>query len=55
MTKTEKTVYCDFCSKSQNEVIGLVAGPKDRHICNECVDLCVEVLQPAVDAAKDSK
>jgi imidazolonepropionase len=34
---------CNFCGKSEDEVRNLVAGPKSVAICNECVDLCVEI------------
>lgn len=36
-------VYCSFCGKSQDEVDKIVAGP-DVYICNECVDLCKEII-----------
>ena len=35
---------CSFCNKSQYEVPKLIAGP-DGFICNECVMLCLEILQ----------
>ena len=34
---------CSFCSKSQNEVKKLIAGPT-VFICNECVELCHEII-----------
>lgn len=34
---------CSFCGKSQHEVKKLIAGPS-VFICNECVDLCNEIL-----------
>ena len=34
---------CSFCGKSQEEVKKLVAGP-DVYICDECIDLCNEIL-----------
>ncbi len=34
---------CSFCSKSQNQVKKLIAGP-GVYICNECVDLCNEII-----------
>jgi ATP-dependent protease Clp ATPase subunit len=43
MPKPSPTLYCSFCGKSQHEVRKLIAGPK-VHICNECVDSCIEVL-----------
>ena len=34
---------CSFCGKSQGEVGQLISGPK-VYICNECVNLCNEIL-----------
>jgi ATP-dependent Clp protease ATP-binding subunit ClpX len=39
-----KTVYCSFCFKSQHEVKRLISGPFSIFICDECVDLCNEVI-----------
>jgi AraC-like DNA-binding protein len=36
-------VKCSFCGKSQRQVGKLIAGP-GVYICNECVALCVEIL-----------
>ncbi|NPA91550.1 MAG: ATP-dependent Clp protease ATP-binding subunit ClpX [Chloroflexi bacterium] len=35
---------CSFCQRSQDEVRRLIAGPDDVYICDECVELCVEIL-----------
>lgn len=39
----DTTPSCSFCGKSQHEVQFLIAGPK-AHICNECVDLCQDII-----------
>jgi epoxyqueuosine reductase QueG len=39
-----KTLYCSFCFKSQHEVRKLIAGPASIFICDECVDICNEVI-----------
>ena len=39
----EKLHQCSFCSKSQDEVKKIIAGP-NVYICNECIDLCNEIL-----------
>ena len=39
---------CSFCSKTQNEVRKLIAGPK-VYICEECVDLCIDILKEELD------
>ena len=38
-----KQVRCSFCGKSQEQVKKIIAGP-DVFICNECVDLCKEII-----------
>ena len=37
-------VRCSFCEKAQDEVERLIAGPSGVFICDECVDLCKEIL-----------
>jgi hypothetical protein len=39
-----KTLYCSFCGKSQHEVKRLISGPAAIFICDECVDLCNEII-----------
>lgn len=40
----EKNLYCSFCGKAQEEVRKLIAGPS-VYICDECVDLCNDILK----------
>jgi ATP-dependent Clp protease ATP-binding subunit ClpX len=40
----DEILYCSFCGKSQNEVKKLIAGPS-VFVCNECVDLCNDIIQ----------
>lgn len=42
--KKQAQFFCAFCGKSQDEVRRLVAGP-EVSICNECINLCVDVLR----------
>jgi hypothetical protein len=37
-------VDCSFCGKSQKQVEKVIAGPGGVYICNECVDLCRDIL-----------
>ena len=41
---SEKTLFCSFCGKSQHEVKKLIAGPS-VFICDECIDLCNEIIR----------
>lgn len=37
--------YCAYCGKAQEDVALLIAGPGPKlFICNECVDLCHEIV-----------
>ncbi len=36
--------FCSFCNRSQDQVIRLIAGPDSVFICDECVELCREIL-----------
>jgi ATP-dependent Clp protease ATP-binding subunit ClpX len=36
---------CSFCRRPQGEVKRLVSGPEGVFICDECVDLCREILE----------
>jgi hypothetical protein len=38
---------CSFCDKRQDQVEQLIAGPGIVAICNECVDLCNEIIADA--------
>src|SRR4030042_448532 len=37
--------HCSFCGKSQEQVRRLIAGPGAVYICDECVQLCREILE----------
>ena len=41
--KVTATLTCSFGGKHQRQVDKLIAGP-GVYICNECVDLCVEII-----------
>jgi ATP-dependent Clp protease ATP-binding subunit ClpX len=44
-------LHCSFCGKSQDEVKKLIAGPM-VYICDECIDLCNEIIQEEVKREK---
>ena len=37
-------VHCSFCGKTEKQVHKLIAGPNGVYICDECIDLCDEIL-----------
>ena len=52
-TKGSRLQYqCSFCAKSQDQVKKLIAGPGAVYICDECVDLCREIIEEEGGPAK---
>ena len=45
MANKNETPSCSFCGKSKEEVEKLIVGGDDIAICNDCVDLCVDILK----------
>ncbi|ORB39006.1 ATP-dependent Clp protease ATP-binding subunit ClpX [Mycolicibacterium porcinum] len=45
---------CSFCGKSQKQVKKLIAGP-GVYICDECIDLCNEIIEEELADAGDVK
>jgi ATP-dependent Clp protease ATP-binding subunit ClpX len=43
--KGSETQFCSFCHRNQEEVGRLISGPEQVFICDECVGLCVEILE----------
>lgn len=37
-------ICCSFCGKSQDQVEKLISGPAGVYICDECVDICSEII-----------
>ncbi|MBQ5430793.1 MAG: ATP-dependent Clp protease ATP-binding subunit ClpX [Lachnospiraceae bacterium] len=37
-------IRCSFCGKPQSQVRKLIAGPNGTYICDECVDICSEII-----------
>ncbi|MGB9761214.1 MAG: ATP-dependent Clp protease ATP-binding subunit ClpX [Caldimicrobium sp.] len=50
----EKELRCSFCGKTQSEVIKLIAG-SSAYICNECVELCNEILEEEYEKLNQSQ
>lgn len=42
---SEDKVRCSFCGKSQQQVRKLIAGPNGAYICDECIDICAEIIE----------
>ncbi len=44
-TEDRKQLRCSFCGKPQEQVRKLLAGPNDVYICDECIELCYEIVE----------
>jgi ATP-dependent Clp protease ATP-binding subunit ClpX len=50
----DSRLKCSFCGKTQDQVKKLIAGP-EVYICDECVDLCNEILDEEFFETKDTE
>uniref|UniRef100_UPI003FEFA179 ATP-dependent Clp protease ATP-binding subunit ClpX n=1 Tax=Roseburia sp. TaxID=2049040 RepID=UPI003FEFA179 len=42
--RNDEKFRCSFCGKTQDQVRKLIAGPNGAYICDECVDICAEII-----------
>ena len=41
---SDDKVRCSFCNKTQDQVRKLIAGPAGVYICDECIDICSDII-----------
>ena len=41
----EQKIRCSFCNKSEDQVHKLIAGPNGVYICDDCVEICSEIIE----------
>ena len=51
----EHNLTCSFCQKSRKDVTKMIVGAEKTSICNECVKLCVEILEEDIVKARKEK
>ncbi len=42
---SDEKVRCSFCNKMQDQVKKMIAGPSGVYICDECVDICADIIE----------
>ena len=42
---SDDKIRCSFCGKTQDQVRKLIAGPVGVYICDECVELCSDIIE----------
>ncbi len=52
---SEENMTCSFCSKSRKDVTKMIVGATKVAICNECVKLCVEILDEDIVKSRKEK
>lgn len=43
--RTDDKIRCSFCGKTQDQVRKLIAGSDNVYICDDCIELCAEILE----------
>ena len=51
--RTDDKIRCSFCGKTQDQVKKLIAGSNNVYICDECIDLCAEILEEEFDSHEE--
>ena len=49
MAKIPGEIKCSFCNKTQDQVKKLIAGPAGVYICDECVEICSDIIAEEFD------
>ncbi|MDD3205204.1 MAG: ATP-dependent Clp protease ATP-binding subunit ClpX [Lachnospiraceae bacterium] len=49
MAGKNSDVRCSFCNKTQDQVKKLIAGPEGVYICDECIEVCADILEDEFD------
>ena len=54
--KNDGKIRCSFCGMTQEQVDRLIAGPNGAYICDECIDICTEILEEeGMEVSRSSK
>lgn len=52
---SEEKVRCSFCNKTQDQVKKMIAGPGGVYICDECVDICADIIEEEYEDEPDTE
>ena len=47
--RNDDKIRCSFCGKTQSQVRKLIAGPNGAFICDECVEICAEIIDEELE------
>ena len=51
----EGKVRCSFCQKTEDQVRKLIAGPNGAYICDECIEVCSEIIEEEFEYDDDRR
>ena len=49
MARNDDKVRCSFCGKTGDQVRKMISGPSGTYICDECIELCAELIEDELD------
>ena len=52
---SEDRVRCSFCNKTQGQVKKLIAGPAGVYICDECVEICADIIEEEYEEGPEAQ
>ncbi len=52
---SDDKVRCSFCNKTQDQVRKMIAGPGSVYICDECVDICADIIEEEYEEGMEAE
>lgn len=53
--KNSDDIRCSFCNKTQNQVTKMIAGPAGVYICDECVEICADIVEEEIEEIQEEE
>ena len=51
--KFSDNIRCSFCNKTQDQVRKMIAGPAGVYICDECVEICADIVDEGYEEEEE--
>ena len=51
--KNSDNIRCSFCNKTQDQVKKMIAGPAGVYICDECVEICADIVEEEFEETQE--
>lgn len=53
--KSSDSIRCSFCNKKQDQVKKMIAGPAGVYICDECVEICADIVEEEMEEVQEEE